>query len=712
MRRSLVPLMVLPLVASLSLASPLSLSPAFTACPRLCHRRGVCARGKCNCYVGYEGRACEAEAAGGDGARARTPTEHGGAARRKLRVVVVTNAAPRSTVFDDTDSVFPGLASARLLAEAGHDVDVVAHANQPEAHTREARFRDDASAMGAASFHLVHTSRHYYLPMHNTRAYESLAWMHDAALGGASRADAVFFHDGHGTPYYTALARVQAHGLLRTRVVCRLEQPHLWLQRHGGGGGATSVDDLEAAFLERESMRLCDVPVVDDLRTFGWTRARKWNVTAPPYVLRRALPPDHDVAGDDVAWSTPAAGSGVEVVFVIEGPGGGDTGAGVSAGKNDVQEQSTADDPPPDELEAAARARTPGARKLSLGAGDGSRFVLADVASAIAAAGAASAALADADVDSRLREVVFLMLGHDGAGQDAATRHIEATAAARAWPFAWRVMRGGTRDAIAYLMRAPSTPPQSASAIDDGASEFDIGGSGRKPARRRVAVLFARRFRGAGTPAIARRLVRAEARLRKAAASQKARAADPLRVDPNGDLYKPPSGVDVASQSWMGAGGAPKRRAAPRRAASRPRPKSSSSSSSSRKSNDKKSSDEGRSSRRGSSDDTRVRPSRSRARQIRRTVERYWKKGDTARITIAGQRYVRTRAGSRGSRPRAGARAYAISADDAKKMKKAAPKGGRGLKMVPAPLAHPTGSRSSIRQGKLGHRDAVRVNRG
>ena len=182
--------------------------------------------------------------------------------------------------------------------------------------------------------------------------------------------------------------------------------------------------------------------------------------------------------------------------------------------------------------------------------------------------------------------------------------------------------------------------------------------------------------------------------------------------DPNGDLYKPPSGVDVASQSWMGAGGAPKRRAAPRRAASRPRPKSSSSSSSSRKSNDKKSSDEGRSSRRGSSDDTRVRPSRSRARQIRRTVERYWKKGDTARITIAGQRYVRTRAGSRGSRPRAGARAYAISADDAKKMKKAAPKGGRGLKMVPAPLAHPTGSRSSIRQGKLGHRDAVRVNRG
>ncbi|XRB01883.1 glycosyltransferase [Pycnococcus provasolii] len=503
-----------------------SLRPSL--CPLQCSRSGACKLGACRCYVGFEGVACDRRVSGVLSLATQPPLPSE-SRRRALRIVVVTIAHARATTADDADAVFPGVATAHVLAAAGHHVRVVAHASGQVAAARETAWREYATKqLGIAAFELLHTTRHYYLPTHNVRAYESFAWLHDDSLRGEPRADVVFFHDGHGAAYYSALARVQAHGLLRTTLVCRLETPHLWLQRHGGGGGATSIDDLEATFLERESMRLCDVPLVGDRSTYEWTRKRRWNTTAVPYVLPRPLPPDDDVSSSDVAWSKPGAGLGVEVVFVIEGPGGGDTGAGVSAGKNDEQEQSTAHDPPPEQLERASRNGVPGTRRLSLGAGDGSRFVLADTAAAARAAVAVASALAHEAGDNAVREVVFLMLGQDGVGHDAATRFVEESAARNAWPFTWRVMRGRTRDAVSYFVRTPRTP-ESASPEGSGALEFDIGASGRKAARRRVAVVIARRFRGASTPALARRLARVEARLRHATAS-KAPRDDPMRL--------------------------------------------------------------------------------------------------------------------------------------------------------------------------------------
>lgn len=58
--------------------------------------------------------------------------------------------------------------------------------------------------------------------------------------------------------YYSALARAQGRldcGLDGARLVVNVELPHVWLATRGGGGGLSSVDDLEVNFMEQESAR-------------------------------------------------------------------------------------------------------------------------------------------------------------------------------------------------------------------------------------------------------------------------------------------------------------------------------------------------------------------------------------------------------------------------------------------------------------------------
>lgn len=87
---------------------------------------------------------------------------------------------------------------------------------------------------------VIYYTQHYYLPANLAHSFETYAWLSDFYRHGHPPWDIVYFHDGHGLPYYSALAKHQDIpdcGLRNTLLVMGSQLPLLWLTTKGGGGG-------------------------------------------------------------------------------------------------------------------------------------------------------------------------------------------------------------------------------------------------------------------------------------------------------------------------------------------------------------------------------------------------------------------------------------------------------------------------------------------
>ena len=198
---------------------------------------------------------------------------------------------------------------------------------------------------------------------HPIDTYESRRCSH-------SRAAAVHHqkstHAGHGLGYYTAMAKHQDSPLAgrshrhradggggdgdeywaRTTLIVSVDTPHLWLINAGGGRGLRSVDDLELNFAEAEAVALADRVWIQSPVVARWMMLRNWTLPGGddktrilPRLLfsastatREALQPPKKEHHTDEKAADRAGCVVTEVMFLIEGAGGGGLGQGVSAG--------------------------------------------------------------------------------------------------------------------------------------------------------------------------------------------------------------------------------------------------------------------------------------------------------------------------------------------------------------------------------------------
>lgn len=448
----------------------------------------------------------------------------------RLKVCVMTCQVLQTSTTDDTDVVLPGLPLASHIATGGgHDVTLVFFLHDSSAVERHRRqWEQDARAAGVSDIHFVAVTRHYYLPMHLAHAFEAYAWLVDRSALGAPSFGVVHFADGHGLGYYTALAKHQDNELLdlrHTRLVGTAEVPHLWLTapEGGGGRGLESVDDLEINFVERAAAAMLDDVLVPSRTTLAWMEERDWKLpggggggraggngsragegtqarvkgggggvsVGTTHLLPRLLPPRRVPPpgnANDLAEPTAAAASSraesadthaplpavSEVVFLLEGPGGGGLGQGVSAG-GQGRDQGVKDPSEGELYPAADVALATAAAEALLSTGtwpppQGSPAVLASGLTAEQLAALASA-------HPTPPTAMFLTLGPRGDLPTAA-QLVERTARERTWPFAWMVATANQGFAVAHLAN-----------------------------RTRAPVLFAGRHRGLATLALVRRVL-------------------------------------------------------------------------------------------------------------------------------------------------------------------------------------------------------------
>ena len=473
-----------------------------------------------------EERAEATASAGGAGTSADSRATHNmmgsgagvaaGVRAPRLKVCVMTCQVLQTSTTDDTDAVLPGLSlAAHLAVSGGHDVTLVFFLhNAPAAERHRRQWEQDARAAGVTDLQIVSVTRHYYLPTHLAHAFEAYAWLVDRNALGAPPFGVVHFADGHGLAYYTALAKHQDSELLdlrRTRLVGATEQPHLWLAapKGGGGRGLESVDDLEINFVERSAASMVDDVLVSSQAVLTWMEEREWKLPAgggcmgagathllprllparrtPPSPASRNVDEDSSASADsrrsielasagqsetaDDDLPLPAAS---EVVFLLEGPGGGGLGQGVSAGGQG--RDHGVKDPSEGELYPAADVALAAAAAEALLAGGiwpppaGSPAALASKLTGLQLAAVAAA--------HPTRPIaMFLTLGPRGDLPTAA-QLVERIAREREWPFAWMVATANQGFAVAHLAN-----------------------------RTRIPVIFAARHRGSATLALVRRVL-------------------------------------------------------------------------------------------------------------------------------------------------------------------------------------------------------------
>ena len=326
-------------------------------CPGRCggKTRGICTRHGCACFEGHGGAACDEEAKP-ETLRHKTPLGLGSPFGAPLKVCVASAQVPHTSLSEGPEVAIPGFALALDLASSGHLVTLVFLAlnGGPRAED-EAAWR--AGLLRDHNVRLVVLTRtqHYYMPASAAQSFELLAYVRDRALHfGGGAFDLIACSGGHGLSYYLSLSRGQdpvRSGVEGTAIAEVLEAPHLWLVTRGGGGGVTSVDDVEIDFMEREAARMADAVHVPLGEIRSWCKRRGWAFPRAGGSLLSAAELETKAAeregvapissewrsvGLGSAAGTRAAGGsgGVRLILALQGPGGGRQGEMVSSGGN------------------------------------------------------------------------------------------------------------------------------------------------------------------------------------------------------------------------------------------------------------------------------------------------------------------------------------------------------------------------------------------
>uniref|UniRef100_A0A061RV84 Succinoglycan biosynthesis protein ExoO n=1 Tax=Tetraselmis sp. GSL018 TaxID=582737 RepID=A0A061RV84_9CHLO len=443
------------------------------SCPNQCYRHGACTRGTCHCHRGFAGPDCFFQLQNRDSGPPPYSEEAlqnpGRPANFQMRIAVASSQILGSTPFDDLDVVIPGLTTARQLRAQQHNNVTLIFCLHEQKHVELRTGWQRVLAAEGIDLVVIYYTQHYYLPANLAHSFETYAWISDYVKAGNRPFDVVFFSDGHGLAYYSALAKHQdlpGCGLRNTVLVMGVQLPLLWLTTKGGGGGLKNVDELEANFIEHESARLVDHVVISSIYFDTWMADRNWKVPWTTYVLPQPLPsPDLERLRANASATTHAGrrrgvAPGRQFVFLIEGPGSGVLGKSVSSGKN-ANSAMSSQDGEGEEDDA-----------------DRFQYVTDDILMACDVASALAGQLTKEESEEFV--FTFFLLGANAGTSPHGANQISYCAESRAWGFQWAVARGSTMQAVTHAA-APG----------------------------RVTLLQAARFRGGATLLLVRRVIAA-----------------------------------------------------------------------------------------------------------------------------------------------------------------------------------------------------------
>lgn len=175
-------------------------------------------------------------------------------------------------------------ALAEALGRAGFDVTILFSAGAySERHSFEHWILDYGSR-GIKLVPLPTITQPYSDGDHLFRSYEVFDWLrrHDF--------DVIHFHEWHGRGYYSCLAKQAGLAFANTTLCVTTHSPMLWhkLQNHES---LSALWEIEMDFLERQSVKLCDVVVSPSQYMLRWLRQEGWQLPSEAYVQQNLLPP-------------------------------------------------------------------------------------------------------------------------------------------------------------------------------------------------------------------------------------------------------------------------------------------------------------------------------------------------------------------------------------------------------------------------------------
>eukprot|EP00899_Mesostigma_viride_P008399 jgi/Mesvir1/17560/Mv08804-RA.2 len=157
---------------------------------------------------------------------------------------------------------------------------------------------------------------------HTGTSYQVYDWLSQHAF------DVVHFPDWQGHSYYSLLAKRHGLALSNTVLVIMVHGPLQWA-RASNGQPMGSLEDMEVDFMERQSVKLCDILVSPSRYLLNWIRSSGWDLPSP-------IPPAASVPAPSLVAAAPAG--------IPSSDGGSDGGSvGGGDGSGDRSRDGTSD---------------------------------------------------------------------------------------------------------------------------------------------------------------------------------------------------------------------------------------------------------------------------------------------------------------------------------------------------------------------------------
>lgn len=175
-------------------------------------------------------------------------------------------------------------ALAETLGRAGFDVTILFSAGAYSERHSFTHWISDYGSRGIKLVPLPTITQPYVDGDHLFRSYEVFDWLRRQHF------DVIHFHEWHGRGYYSCLAKQAGLAFAQTTLCVTTHSPMLWhkLQNHES---LSALWEIEMDFLERQSVKLCDVVVSPSQYMLRWLLSEGWELPSQAYVQQNLLPP-------------------------------------------------------------------------------------------------------------------------------------------------------------------------------------------------------------------------------------------------------------------------------------------------------------------------------------------------------------------------------------------------------------------------------------
>lgn len=175
-------------------------------------------------------------------------------------------------------------ALAEALGRAGFEVTILFSAGAYSERHSVTHWISDYGSRGIKLVPLPTITQPYIDGDHLFRSYEVFDWLRRQHF------DVIHFHEWHGRGYYSCLAKQAGLAFAQTTLCVTTHSPMLWhkLQNHES---LSALWEVEMDYLERQSVKLCDVVVSPSQYMLRWLRSEGWELPSQAYVQQNLLPP-------------------------------------------------------------------------------------------------------------------------------------------------------------------------------------------------------------------------------------------------------------------------------------------------------------------------------------------------------------------------------------------------------------------------------------